>query len=357
MGTETSYNNEWIELYNNTNENINLDGWILKGKDGSPQINLAGIIPANGFFLLERTNDNTLPDISADQIYKGALDNKGENLGLYDNFGSLIDLIDCSSGWFAGDKKTKQTMERKSGDSPGTVPENWQTSQNPGGTPKTKNSLVEEPTQAKPVPTQPEESDSPPLSYPSNVFINEILPSPEGPGSEEEWIEIFNENKFEVATSGWEIQDTTGKTNTYTFPKETKISANGFLVLKRETSKIILNNDGDGLKLINPAGKIVDEVSYPKAEKGKSYNRINSEWVWSNSLTPGAQNIIPSQNVEVEKEKSPELTERKELAAVSEGAPKENIFPFFIACGIAIFSGIIILILKKTLNKFSKPVE
>ncbi len=134
MGTKSSYNNEWIELYNNTNSAINLDNWVLKAVDGSPEVPLTGTIPAKGFYLLERSSDKSVPEISADQIYKGTLSNKGENLQLYDNLGNLIDSVDCSSGWIAGDNKTKQTMERTSN--------GWQTSQNPGGTPRAKNSIV-----------------------------------------------------------------------------------------------------------------------------------------------------------------------------------------------------------------------
>jgi len=126
MGTANSANDEWIELYNNTDSPVNLEGWNLKN------IKLAGIIPAKGFYLLERTDDSTLPQITADQIYTGALNNKGEELELYDNLGNLIDLVDASSGWPAGDNSIKQTMERTAFD--------WQTSQNPGGTPKNKNS-------------------------------------------------------------------------------------------------------------------------------------------------------------------------------------------------------------------------
>jgi len=378
MGTEVSYNDEWIELYNNIDSPVSLDGWILQADDGTPIINLAGTVPANGFYLLERTDDDTLPKILADRIYKGSLGNSRENLKLYDGDGNLIDSVDCSKGWFAGDNKTKQTMERKSQDSPGTVLENWQTSEHPGGTPKAKNSEQETVNNKQLTSTEngslPSQSQEIPATYPSNIFINEVLPSPEGPDAEEEWIEIFNKNEFEIDLSGWKIQDTAGKTNTYTFPKNTRISANGFFVLGRPTSKIILNNDGDGLKLINPNGEIVDEVSYPKAEKGKSYNktplesssedltgRADSGWVRSSSLTPGAQNIIPTQNLEVGKEKSSEFAEGKGLAAIGEQISKEtSFFPLLIASGIAIFSSIIILILKKTLlglNKPSKKIE
>ncbi|XOA42683.1 MAG: lamin tail domain-containing protein [Candidatus Nealsonbacteria bacterium] len=141
MGTETSYNDEWIELYNNTDLSINLDGWSLKAADGTPEINLTGTIAGKGFYLLERTDDTTLPDIVADQTYTGALNNKGEYLKLLDKQNNLIDEVSCTNGWFAGDNSTKQTMERKNPQLTGNNSKNWQISQNSGGTPKTKNSL------------------------------------------------------------------------------------------------------------------------------------------------------------------------------------------------------------------------
>lgn len=144
MGTPFSYHDEWIELYNNTEQSLNLEGWVLKAGDGTPKINLTGSIPANGFYLLEKTDDNTLPNIPADQIYTGILENKGEDLELYDNLGNLIDSINGSLGWFGGNNSTKQTMERKDPQLPGNHSDNWGTSQKPGGTPKAKNSLARE---------------------------------------------------------------------------------------------------------------------------------------------------------------------------------------------------------------------
>jgi hypothetical protein len=140
MGSKNSSADEWLELYNGTNSQINLTGWKLTSQDGSIKINLAGIIGADGFYLLERTDDDSVPGITADQIYKGTLSNKGENLQLYDNQGNLMDSVNCASGWFGGDNQTKQTMERKNFLLAGNDASNWQTSQDPAGTPKAQNS-------------------------------------------------------------------------------------------------------------------------------------------------------------------------------------------------------------------------
>ncbi len=140
MGTENSANDEWIELYNNSEKTINLGGWILKTADKTPKINLKGTIPAKGFYLLERTDDETVLDIKADLIYKGSLNNKGEYLKLINLQEKVVDEIDCSSKWFVGDNKTKRTMERINSLFLGNDPKNWQTSHNPEGTPKSKNS-------------------------------------------------------------------------------------------------------------------------------------------------------------------------------------------------------------------------
>ncbi|MFQ5348563.1 MAG: lamin tail domain-containing protein, partial [Rhodothalassiaceae bacterium] len=108
MGTTTSASDEWIELYNTTSAAIDLSGWQLKATDGTPSITLSGSIPAGGFYLLERTDDSSVPNIPADLIYTGALENGGETLELRNGAGALIDSV---NGWSAGDNTTKATME------------------------------------------------------------------------------------------------------------------------------------------------------------------------------------------------------------------------------------------------------
>jgi len=181
-------------------------------------------------------------------------------------------------------------------------------------------------------------------------------------------IEFFNQNDFEVDLAGWQIQDITGKTKTYTFPKEAKIAPQGFLVLPRPESKITLNNDGDGLNLVNPEGKIINSISYTeKAPKNKSFNRIENDWVWSNILTPGLSNQIPIPEIKEESLKelinetnsplSPSFNLKEiSLATVSKNFPKEEIsfFSFLTAFSLATFSAVIIFVLKKRVEKSKK---
>jgi len=201
-----------------------------------------------------------------------------------------------------------------------------------------------------------------PVSYPTRIVFNEILPSPEGPDAENEWIELYNQNDFEVDLSNWTIQDTTGSTKTYIL--NSKVPANGYLVLLRPETKITLNNSGDGLNLFNPNGEIVDSVTFGKASLDQSYNKTQSGWVWSTTLTPGAKNIVPVLQAPEQKSKEKKsengsleanFPTEKETAVIGEKISKSSNLPFsfLIALVIAISSAVVVLILKNLLSSDS----
>ncbi len=143
MGTSYSASDEWIELYNNTEQDIDLMGWSLVWSHGTTSHSIVfststtdtttatTTISSNGFYLIERTKDNTIRDIFADQIYTGALSNNGEHLKLFDSQNNLIDEVNCVDNWFAGknqkigDDWLRISMERIISTSTGATSTDW----------------------------------------------------------------------------------------------------------------------------------------------------------------------------------------------------------------------------------------
>jgi hypothetical protein len=125
-GNAANSADEWIELHNTTDQPIDLTDWSLVTLDGTPAISLTGVIQPVGFFLLERTDDNTVSDIPADLIYTGALDNGGEEVRLLAPDGGLIDTANLGGGpWPAGGGSPDYySMERIDPLAPDT-PDNW----------------------------------------------------------------------------------------------------------------------------------------------------------------------------------------------------------------------------------------
>lgn len=190
-----------------------------------------------------------------------------------------------------------------------------------------------------------------PQQTPGEIIFSEILPSPEGPDEENEWIEFYNENFFGVNLSGWQVKDEKGKTRTYTFPKESFIRGNQYLILPRTVSGIVLNNEGDKLSLLLPNGQISDSVSYKKAERGKSFNLTEEGWLWSKDLTPGGANqIVTEEEIEVPLREKVTAEVGKESLSLEEIPQGKNFTAGLIALLLASFSGIMILAIKKKAN-------
>ncbi len=160
-GTVASPFDEWIELHNTTGLTVSLEGWHLVDDD-SLNIALTGAIPPHGYYLIERTNDDTVSDIPADwygSFGAGGLSNTGEVLTLTDGLDNVVDTANGDGGaWPAGsDSPDYRSMERRDPLSPDTA-DNWcandgQTRNghdadgNPlNGTPKAQNSCYTPPS-------------------------------------------------------------------------------------------------------------------------------------------------------------------------------------------------------------------
>ena len=270
-GTLASANDEWLELHNPGSEDINLTGWTLT--DGNDiNVALSGVIPSYSFYLLERTDDTSVADVSADRIYSGCLSNKGETLFLIDPTGNLVDSANLSGGkWPAGEAFSRTSMERRGGED---LSGNWGTftgyygvgldaNGNPiPGTPRSTNSLFF-PT---PVPTW----------IPSRVVINEVLIRPhydwEGDGSmstNDEFIEIYNRGPSTVNIQGWFLDDIPdGGSRPFELPSM-KLHPGDFAVFFRSQTRIALNDSGDTVRLLAQNGRVLDQIQYLKV---RAYN-------------------------------------------------------------------------------------
>ena len=134
-GTSNSLSDQWIELYNPQSYPINLSGWVLAGQYSYPNINLTGVIPAQGYYLLVHGSGDqatTTPtpgpcivfnpaDVTYDQIFTGGLYTYGQILYLRDSNYFTVDtanLYSTSTKWLAGSTTNHASMERR-----GVVPD------------------------------------------------------------------------------------------------------------------------------------------------------------------------------------------------------------------------------------------
>ncbi len=136
----------WIELYNNTDGDINLTNWVIRrerdGKEvifaddpAAPGVNLNNsTITSGGYFIIERIaaagDSPSIADITGDfqsSEFWNYLQMAGEHLILKDCQNNIIDEVDCSGGWFAGDNDFSMSMERILPEGESNSPLNWAT--------------------------------------------------------------------------------------------------------------------------------------------------------------------------------------------------------------------------------------
>ena len=289
-GTTSSLSgDEWIELYNSTNASINITGWTLKAADGTPSITLNGTIPAGGYFLLEKDDDNTVSDILADQVYTGELSNSGETLTLSDAANKVIDTANGNGGsWPAGSSSTYGTMERTStsADSDSIwltntgVVKNGKNA-NGGdilGTPKKSNSPLPTPTPT-PDKTATPTPRPPTATIPPRPIINEILARPEFDWNQDgstdvfdEFIEIKNLTAVEITLNGWKLSTVDG--DTFSLP-DAKLKPGDRIVFYGKQTNILLSDGGETLRLSDSSGKIYDAFTYTVARtEDRSFCRL-----------------------------------------------------------------------------------
>jgi|GEM_PF-5162227 len=312
MGTVLSPNDEWIELHNLEPVGITIDSGQLASSDGSVLVDLAGVrLPASGYVVLERTDDDSVPGIAAAAVYVGALPNApGTGYALELAYAScgVIDQVRAEDGWPAGDAPRRLTMERRAD---GT----WQSSAAAGGTPGKQSSAgaKEQPASADkpagkdkaPEPAaEPQENDEEErMPDEGRLTLSELQSG--GTDAGDEWVELYNVEDRDVSLFGWTLQyfpasaSGTSVAQKWQFPDDAVIPGRGYYLVGRGKAgdgtdgyrgtveadatyrAFSLSGLGASIALVRgseraatvEAPEVVDRLAYPRLGSGISFER------------------------------------------------------------------------------------
>ena len=346
MGGFNSANDEWIELKNISNNSLDVSGYQLIDRDEKIKIvfEKGSVIPANGFYLLERTDDAAVLEAKADVVYNGILSNSNDGIRLFNGECDLVDEALASPDWPAGDNAAKKTMERNlSGFS-------WHTSSGVGGTPKKENSQAVLAKIQEAAATISEETEENGEIFPrtdgqleqqkliqqatiglqqtanfgqcgfsanqspsrSKAIINEVAWMG-GANSANEWIELKNISGAEVDIGGWQLVDKDEQIKII-FPSGSKITGDGFYLSERNEDAVSnikadvlysgnLRNSDEGLRLFDNNCGLIDEVlanpGWPAGDNiQKRTMERSSDLSWHNYNGLAQNNILGTPKAE-----------------------------------------------------------
>ena len=153
---------DWVELYNNTSNSVDLSGWIFRDNDDShafifPQNTM---IEANGYLVLARdvarltANHGSIQNILGD--FDFGLSSSGDEIRIFNKDNQLIDYVSYSAElpWPLAANGNGPTMELSNPDTDNNDPENWFSALDWGGTPGTENGIVYNSNEREDTPNQ-----------------------------------------------------------------------------------------------------------------------------------------------------------------------------------------------------------
>lgn len=233
---------EWVQLTNNTSENLTLDGWYFKDNaDHIRNIDKACLSPS--------TNKTF-------SYSSGWLNNDGDTINLYNSSGNLIDQLIYS------DSESKNQ----------SLPLSTSTCLIPTNTPTP--TLTPSPT-----PT----TDPTVVNPDSGVSLTEFMPY-----SDPEWVELYNNNDYPVKLVSWKLEDKDANIRNIS---SLIINSKSYAIF--EYSPFFDNNNSENVILRNQNNVAISQMSYPNGLRTleRSWSLINNNWCQS-SITKGYSNVV-----------------------------------------------------------------
>lgn len=286
--------NEWIELYSTNPQTLDLSSWSISDDSGTTIRIAANTQISQGQFLTI-TLSSLLND-SGDSVELAIPDGRVVDRSTYTKplASTTWSRIPDAGSWQNNAPATPNQPNRAPQPTaiPATKTPKPTSTVKPTSTPK----ATAKPKIAKPKPTaQPTIALQ--ANYPS-LQINEIVPAPQAidwnadgeTNSSDEWIELHNPNNIQVDLTGWQLDDTADAgSRPWRFPAGMRIAAQGYLVIFASQNKLSLTNSGETVRLLQPNGVVIDQVSYVKLAYDQSWGRHPSTQQWQLFEQPSPQ--------------------------------------------------------------------
>ncbi len=294
---EASYLDEYIELFNTTDQVVDLSGWWLDDREngGSKawQLPAGSVIPPKGFLLFFRKQTGIALNNDKDSVRLLAPDGRTE-----------VDRMDYAHTKV--DKPWARVLDGVGDWTDGFPPSPGQPNLPPANTPTFTPTPTHTPTPTATPTITPTPSPTVTPAPGGYVVLNELLPAPfavdfNGDGEAnllDEYIELYNPQGTSVNLEGWQLDDRPGGgSRPYIFPSGVTIPAHGFLLLFRSDTGVALNNDADSVWLSDPSGRVIDMFQYETTRRDVPWARVedgSGGWTLLFPPSPGGPNIPPT---------------------------------------------------------------
>lgn len=129
--------------------------------------------------------------------------------------------------------------------------------------------------------------DEPGLNINKSIVINELMAKNTQYGSDQngqfdDWIELFNLADVDIDISGFYLSDSKNELTKWKFPVGTTLAKNGYLIVWADADTLQvglhanykLSSLGETVVLVSPDKVVINEVKYPVANALQSYGRI-----------------------------------------------------------------------------------
>ena len=282
--SKISQDKKYIEIYNPTNQNVNLAGWKIEYYAGSGAKTVGKIfkdevILANEFLVL--SNDNMLA-----RAIK--FDN---NLGLAQNDGSVVlsrsdGSVSDTVGWGNNSKSAGSPIK-------GGVKIVWRCfidgniidSKNFLSGKNLNNQEVEPYSRPNCKTPDSKSESSKELNKCEGLKLNEIASN-----IDEQFIEIINSGEKTVITTGCKL--TVGYAGVRENIGDIELNPGEFLTIKIKSTKLKLPKTKGKVYLLDEAGSKIDSAEYEKLAKSSSWSLIDDEWMQTFMITENSENIF-----------------------------------------------------------------